>query len=131
MQGVTVRLTAEEPDVLDAVAHQHHQPVRGDPGGIGALRGVRLHSSELAHEMWAKHAMQAAEWEVWIEPLTEDESPTTPDLSAGDRSLWLSTALATSPGRRLRRTGPATGDPGPLLSVYLTTQSGRGRGLLP
>lgn len=36
---------------------------------------MRVHPSALKHGVLAEDAVQAAEWAVWIEPLTEDESP--------------------------------------------------------
>lgn len=36
---------------------------------------MRVHPSALKHGVAAEDAVQAAEWALWIEPLTEDESP--------------------------------------------------------
>jgi hypothetical protein len=36
---------------------------------------VRVHPSALRHGVASEDAVQAAEWAVWIEPLTDDESP--------------------------------------------------------
>lgn len=36
---------------------------------------MRVHPSALKHGVTAQPAAQAAEWPVWIEPLTQDESP--------------------------------------------------------
>ncbi|MGV1009708.1 MAG: toxin [Dermatophilaceae bacterium] len=36
---------------------------------------MRVHPSALKHGVSAEDAVQAAEWAVWIEPLTQDESP--------------------------------------------------------
>lgn len=36
---------------------------------------MRVHRSALKHGVSAEDVVQAAEWAVWIEPLTEDESP--------------------------------------------------------
>jgi hypothetical protein len=36
---------------------------------------VRVHPSALRHGVAALDVVQAAEWAVWIEPLTDDESP--------------------------------------------------------
>ena len=36
---------------------------------------MRVHPSALKHGVTAQDAAQAAEWAIWIEPLTQDESP--------------------------------------------------------
>ncbi len=36
---------------------------------------MKVHQSALKHGIAAEDAVQAAEWAVWIEPLTEDEIP--------------------------------------------------------
>ena len=36
---------------------------------------MRVYPSALKHGVSAEDAVQAAEWAVWIEPVTQDESP--------------------------------------------------------
>ncbi len=36
---------------------------------------MRVHPSALKHGVAAQDAVQAAEWAVWIQPVTDDESP--------------------------------------------------------
>ena len=36
---------------------------------------MRVHPGALKHGVAAEDAVQAAQWAVWIEPLTDDESP--------------------------------------------------------
>lgn len=36
---------------------------------------MKVHPSALKHGIATEDAVQAAEWALWIEPLTEDENP--------------------------------------------------------
>lgn len=36
---------------------------------------MKVHPSALKHEIDPDDAVQAAEWAIWIEPLTDEESP--------------------------------------------------------
>lgn len=36
---------------------------------------MKVHPSALKHRIATEDAVQAAEWALWIEPLTEDENP--------------------------------------------------------
>ncbi|MGG5259075.1 toxin [Phycicoccus avicenniae] len=36
---------------------------------------MKVHPSALKHGVALEDAVQAAEWAIWIEPLTEDETP--------------------------------------------------------
>lgn len=55
---------------------------------------MRVHQSALKHGVSAEDAIQAAEWSVWIEPLTDD-GPTQRELRLGfdTRALLLETVV--------------------------------------
>lgn len=55
---------------------------------------MKVHPSALKHGVSAEDAIQAAEWSVWIEPLTED-GPTKRELRLGfdTRALLLETVV--------------------------------------
>ncbi|HBX79643.1 MAG TPA: toxin [Propionibacteriaceae bacterium] len=61
---------------------------------------MRVHPSALKHGVAAEDAEQAAEWPLWLEPLTEDESPVR-ELRLGfdtQARLLETVVLILSPG---------------------------------